>query len=67
MGEADAMSAIDETGRRVMRSGCWVNSDTSRVRSAFRLWGGPWLSYVYLGFRCARTVRGQDSHGEERR
>ena len=39
---------------RVLRGGSWLDL-ADDVRSAVRYWGGPMVTYMGFGFRCARS------------
>lgn len=48
-----------EGQQRVFRGGSWY-SVASWLRGAYRDWYVPWYRFDYLGFRCARDIRGDD-------
>ena len=41
---------------RVARGGAWSSSSASYLRAAERYWTSPAYRFIYIGFRCARTV-----------
>jgi hypothetical protein len=46
----------DSSTERVARGGAWSSSASSYLRAAERYWTSPLYRFIYIGFRCARTV-----------
>ena len=50
-GKKDTSSA-----ERVARGGAWSSSSSTYLRASERYWTSPLYRFIYIGFRCARTV-----------
>lgn len=46
----------DSSSERVARGGAWSSSASSYLRAAERYWTSPNYRFIYIGFRCVRTV-----------
>lgn len=46
----------EASAERVARGGAWSSSASSYLRAAERYWTSPLYRFIYIGFRCVRSV-----------